>query len=146
MKTYSQKPSEVKRLWYVLDANTVPMGRISTVAANLLIGKGKPTVTSHIDGGDFVIIVNASTMKLTGAKKDNKLYHRHSGFPGGLTTRKFKDVSNEEALRMAIRGMLPVNKLRDGRLNRLKIYEGPDHAHSAQKPTTYALNIKTGSK
>ena len=146
MKTFSQKPSQVSRIWYQIDATDVPMGRIATVAASLLIGKGKPTVTSHVDGGDYVVITNADQFKITGSKETKKMYHRHSGFPGGLTSRRLADISNETALRAAIRGMLPVNKLRDGRLERLKIYAGPEHSHAAQKPVTYELKNEKDKK
>lgn len=118
------------------------MGRVSTVAASLLLGKGKPTVTAHTDGGDFVIIINADKVKFTGKKEDQKLYQNHSGFPGGLRTRKLGDISNTEALSKSIRGMLPVNKLREARLARLKIYEGSEHNHHAQKPQVYKLETK----
>lgn len=142
MKTYSQKSSEVTRQWHVIDAADIAMGRVSTVAASLLLGKGKPTVTSHTDGGDFVIIINAAKVKFTGNKEDKKLYQNHSGFPGGLRTRKLSEISNVEALSRSIRGMLPVNKLRDARLARLKIYEGSEHNHNAQKPQDYKMEAK----
>ena len=143
MKTYSIKKAEITRKWYVLDASEAPLGRVSTVAASLLIGKGKPTVTAHMDGGDFVIIVNAQNLVVTGKKLENKTYYRHSGFPGGIykkTLQEIMDKDPSEALQHAIRGMLPVNKLRDGRLARLKIYNDDVHNHSAQKPET--LNLK----
>lgn len=140
MKTFSQKPADVKRQWYVLDASESAFGRIATCAASLLIGKGKPTVTPHTDGGDFVIIINAGKMKITGGKEGKKLYHYHSGYPGGLRTQKLSDIGNVGVLEEAIRGMLPVNKLRRGRLARLKIYEGAEHNHTAQKPV--ALRLK----
>ena len=143
MKTYSQKKTDVERKWYVLDAAGTSFGRIATQAASLLIGKGKPTFTPHTDGGDFVIIVNAGQMKITGGKEDKKMYHYHSGYPGGLTTKTMSDVGNVTALEEAVRGMLPVNKLRDGRLARLKIYEDAQHNHAAQKPVELSLK---GSK
>lgn len=139
MKTYSQKPDQITRKWYVIDATDVPMGRLSTVAASLLIGKGKPTVTSHMDGGDYVVVINSDSLKFTGSKLDTKEYHNHSGFPGGLRTRKLSDLSTTEALQKSIRGMLPVNKLRDGRLARLKIYAGSEHNHTAQQPKVYPI-------
>lgn len=143
MKTFSQKPAEVTRKWYVLDASQTSFGRVSTVAASLLIGKGKPTVTAHVDGGDFVIIINAENLVATGTKTDTKTYHDHSGFPGGLRSRTLKEMKPEEVLTRAIRGMLPVNKLRDGRLARLKIYSGSEHNHSAQQPVAYELKKGT---
>lgn len=139
MKTYSQKPAEVSRKWYLIDATGVPLGRIATTAASLLIGKGKPTVTSHVDGGDYVIIINVDDMTVTGNKLADKDYHRHSGYPGGLHSRKLSDLEMTDALGKAIRGMLPVNKLRDGRLARLKIYAGAEHKHTAQTPENYEI-------
>lgn len=145
MKTYSQKPVEIKRKWYVLDASKNTLGRVSTQAASLLLGKGKPTITSHIDGGDFVIIINASKVQLTGGKETKKMYYKHSGYPSGLTTRNLLEQQVKDPtsiLYKAVRGMLPENKLRDGRLARLKIYEGEDHNHSAQKPVEYDVKGK----
>lgn len=144
MKTYSQKPSEITRKWHLIDATEASMGRVATVAASLLIGKGKPTISSHMDGGDFVVIINTDQMPVTGGKEDKKMYHDHSGFPSGLRSRALKEMDSAEALRRAIRGMLPVNKLRDGRLARLKIYNGAEHNHNPQQPTAYSL--KKGSK
>ena len=146
-KTYSVKPSEITRKWYILDASQAPLGRVSTVAASLLIGKGKPQFTPHMDGGDFVIIINADKLVVTGGKEDKKIYYRHSGYPGGLykkTLREIIETDSTKALHKAIRGMLPVNKLRPGRLQRLKIYTGEEHNHAAQKPETY--EFKKGNK
>jgi large subunit ribosomal protein L13 len=143
MKTYSQKPADVQRVWYVLDAEGVSFGRLATQAASLLLGKGKPTITPHTDGGDFVIVINAAKVQVTGGKETKKIYYRHSGFPGGLYSRSFTEQQEkdpESIIYKAVRGMLPVNKLRDGRLARLKIYAGADHNHSAQKPQE--LNLK----
>jgi large subunit ribosomal protein L13 len=142
MKTYSQKPAEVERTWYVLDASETTLGRVSTTAASLLLGKGKPTITAHTDGGDFVVVINAANLKLTGGKETKKAYYRHSGFPGGIYKRtlieqKAKDPTS--IIYKAVRGMLPDNKLRDGRLARLKIYEGEDHNHTAQKPVKLSM-------
>lgn len=142
MKTYSQKPADVSRAWYVIDASQAPLGRVATQAASLLIGKGKPTVTAHVDGGDFVIIINTDKLMVTGKKLTDKTYYKHSGFPGGLRERtlgKQMELDSTAAIVSAVRGMLPVNKLRDGRLARLKVYAGADHKHEAQKPQT--LNI-----
>jgi len=146
MKTYSQKTSEITRKWYVLDASEAPLGRVSTVAARLLIGKDKPTFTPHMDGGDFVIVINADNLVVTGGKEEKKMYHRHSGFPGGLYSKSLKDVMKIDSARVihkSVRGMLPVNKLRDGRLLRLKIYPGDQHNHSAQTPEVYSLKKGT---
>ena len=143
MKTYSQKPADVTRQWYVLDASKATLGRISTQAASLLLGKAKTTVTPHTDGGDFVIIINAGRLKVTGGKETKKTYYRHSGYPGGLYSRSLDEQRQKDPasiLHKAIRGMLPDNKLRPGRLARLKIYEGEDHNHSAQKPTKLEVN------
>lgn len=141
-KTYSAKPSDVTRKWYVIDASDAPMGRVATKVATLLTGKEKPMFTHHIDCGDYVVIVNADKTIVTGAKTDKKMYYRHSGFPGGLTELTFKEVMAKDptkAMFKAVRGMLPVNKLRDERLKRLKIYAGPEHEHSAQKPEVISL-------
>ncbi len=142
MKTYSQKSTEVQRKWYVLDAEGVSFGRVATVAASLLLGKGKPTITPHTDGGDFVIVINAQKAKVTGGKETKKIYYRHSGFPGGLYQRTMAEQQIQDPtsiISIAVRGMLPVNKLRDQRLARLKVYEGADHNHHAQKPTQLTL-------
>lgn len=142
MRTYSAKPADVTRKWYVLNAADVPLGRLSTLAATLLTGKGKPQFTRHIDVGDYVIVINASKLKVTGGKEQKKVYYRHSGFPGGLkeaTLQEVLDTDPARAVEHAIRGMLPVNKLRDGRLARLKIYAGPEHQHEAQKPKTVPM-------
>jgi large subunit ribosomal protein L13 len=142
MKTYSIKKSEISRKWYVLDAADTTMGRVSTVAASLLIGKGKPTFTTHMDGGDYVIIINADNLVVSGNKLEDKMYYRHSGFPGGIHSKSLGEIVEKdasEALRLAVRGMLPVNKLRKGRMERLKIYNGTEHNHSAQKPEAIKL-------
>ncbi len=145
MKTYSAKPSDVTRLWYVLDASQAPLGRLATQAATLLTGKGKPQFTHHIDTGDFVIIINADKLVVTGGKESKKMYYRHSGYPGGLRESTLQEVLDKDSTRaviQAVRGMLPVNKLRDGRLARLKVYKGSEHGHEAQKPVT--LSAKEG--
>jgi large subunit ribosomal protein L13 len=143
MKTYSAKPSDVTRKWYVVDASEASLGRVATKVATLLIGKGKPMFTQHIDTGDFVVVVNAANLKVTGNKLEDKMYYRHSGFPGGLKEASLKEVLSgatpERALYEAVRGMLPVNKLRDARLQRLKIYMNAEHKHEAQKPVTVSL-------
>lgn len=142
MKTYSAKPSDVTRKWYVIDASEVSLGRMATKVASLLIGKGKPMVTGHIDCGDFVIVINTDKLVVTGAKMEDKMYYHHSGFPGGLKETQLKDVIAKDSTRAifdAVRGMLPVNKLRDGRLQRLKLYTGAEHNHAPQKPETLSL-------
>jgi large subunit ribosomal protein L13 len=139
MKTYSAKPGDVTRQWYVIDAAEAPLGRLATQIAQLLIGKGKPQFTKHIDVGDYVIVINAVNTVVTGDKGEKKIYYRHSGFPGGIKEATFDEKMVKDptfAVRNAVRGMLPVNKLRDERLQRLKIYEGAEHGHDAQKPVT----------
>ena len=147
MKTYSAKPTDVVRKWYVIDATEAPLGRVSTVAATLLLGKGKPQFTKHIDCGDFVVIINAAQTVSTGDKTNKKIYYKHSDFPGGLKATTLGDKLIKDPtfpLTHAIRGMLPVNKLRDGRLLRLKVYAGSEHQHEAQKPEP--LSLKKGEK
>ncbi|HZM64077.1 MAG TPA: 50S ribosomal protein L13 [Candidatus Saccharimonadales bacterium] len=145
MKTYSAKPSDVTRKWYVIDASEAPLGRIATKVATLLTGKGKPMFTSHVDCGDYVVVINADQVQVTGGKMDRKMYYKHSGFPGGLRETVMRDVVEQDPTRVvvqAVRGMLPVNKLRDGRLDRLKVYAGGEHQHDAQKPEK--ISVKEG--
>lgn len=147
MKTYSAKPNDVKRNWYILDASELPLGRLATQAAALLIGKGKPMVTAHIDCGDYVIVINSDRLVVTGNKLTSKVYYSHSHYPGGLKSTTLNEKMNKDStsvLQNAIRGMLPVNKLRDGRLARLKIYKGSEHNHNAQKPQI--LKVKKAGK
>lgn len=142
MKTYSAKPSDVTRQWYVVDASEAPLGRLATQIAQLLTGKGKPQFTKHIDCGDYVIVINADKTITTGNKVDKKVYYSHSNYPGGLKEATLGEKMIKDptfAIRNAVRGMLPVNKLRDDRLLRLKIYAGSDHNHEAQKPTTISI-------
>lgn len=142
MKTFSAKPSDVTRTWYVVDASEASLGRISTQIATLLTGKHKPMFTKHIDVGDFVVVVNADNLEVTGNKLEDKMYYKHSGYPGGLTEVQLKDKMSSDSTDVifkAVRGMLPVNKLRDARLARLKIYAGMEHNHAAQKPVAYSL-------
>lgn len=146
MKTYSAKPTEVTRAWHVIDASQAPLGRVSTKAATLLTGKEKPMFTHHIDCGDYVVIINAEKLIVTGDKMNKKMYYHHSHYPGGLkeatlAEKMVKDPTH--ALNHAIRGMLPVNKLRDGRLARLKVYAGAEHNHEAQKPVSLSLIVKS---
>jgi len=127
VKTYSAKPKDVKRHWHLIDASEVPLGRLSTVAASLLLGKAKPMVTPHIDVGDFVVIINADKLIVTGNKLADKKYYRHSGFPGGIYQRSLaeqKQLDSTKVIQHAIRGMLPDNKLRRPRLARLKVFAG----------------------
>lgn len=145
MKTYSAKPSEVTRKWYLVDASEIPMGRLSTEVAKLLMGKEKTMYTHHIDCGDYVVIINSDKLVYTGNKLDQKKYYSHSSFPGGLKTSSLREEMDKDSryvVRHAIRGMLPVNKLRDERLNRLKIYKDSEHQHEAQKPEI--ITMKAG--
>ena len=142
MKTFSAKPTYISRKWYVLDASEIPLGRLATVAARLLIGKDKPSFTPHMDGGDYVVIINSDDLKVSGAKRQDKTYYRHSGFPGGIHKRTLTEQMGRDSTQVithAIRGMLPVNKLRDGRLARLKVYSGAQHQHEAQQPEKISL-------
>lgn len=146
MKTYSAKPSEVTRKWYAIDASEAPVGRIATKIATLLTGKGKPMFTSHIDCGDFVVVVNSDMAVFTGQKEENKKYYRHSGFPGGIkdrTVREQRELDSTALIEKAVYGMLPVNKLRAERMKRLKIYAGAEHNHAAQKPETISFKKET---
>lgn len=136
-KTYSQKPTEVNRRWILIDASTATLGRVASTAAKYLIGKYKPTYTAHVDGGDNVVIVNAEKVVVTGDKEVSKMYYRHSGFPGGLTELSLGDMrakTPERILELAIKGMLPVNKLAAGRMARLRVFNGENHDHTAQTP------------
>lgn len=145
MKTYSAKPTDVTRKWYVIDASEAPLGRVSTRIATLLTGKEKPMFSHHIDCGDYVVVINAGKVVVTGKKAEQKIYYHHSQFPGGLkelTLNEKMDKDPTHAIFHAVRGMLPVNKLRDGRLARLKIYAGPEHQHEAQKPEAISLKAQ----
>jgi len=137
MKTYTAKPREIERNWYVVDAESKTLGRLATQIADVLRGKGKPAYTAHVDTGDFVIVVNAEKIHVTGQKLDQKIYYRHSGYPGGLRTRTLREQLErrpEEVIRKAVRGMLPKNRLASAQLKKLKVYAGPDHPHAAQNP------------
>jgi large subunit ribosomal protein L13 len=137
MKTYTAKPREIEQAWYLIDAEGKTLGRLATQIADLLRGKGKPQYTPHIDTGDFVVVVNAEKVHVTGKKMEQKLYHRHSGYPGGLRTRTLAEQLSrrpEEVLRKAVKGMLPKNKLAARQIVKLKIYAGPVHPHESQNP------------
>src|SRR6187549_322275 len=137
MKTWNAKPGEVERTWYVVDAEGKTLGRLATQIADTLRGKGKPEYTPHIDTGDFVVVVNAEKIHVTGNKRASKMYRHHSGYPGGLRTRSLNDMLErrpEEVIRIAVKGMLPRNRLARQQLGKLKVYAGPDHPHAAQKP------------
>jgi large subunit ribosomal protein L13 len=137
MKTYSQKPTEVTRRWILIDAKDAPLGRLSTEISKYLIGKYKPSYTPHIDGGDYVVVINAAETVVTGNKEEAKIYYRHSGFPGGIKDASLKEVREkfpERIIEMAVRGMLPKNKLSPDRMQRLKVFPGAEHTHTAQQP------------
>lgn len=137
-RTYSAKSSEVQRSWYVVDAEGKTLGRLATAIAATLRGKHKATFTPHIDTGDFVIVVNAGKVKVTGNKDTEKKYYRHSNYPGGLKTTTLRDMRQkhpERILEAAVWGMLPQNNLGRQQLKKLKLYAGPDHPHTAQQPT-----------
>ena len=142
MKTYSAKPGEISRDWYLVDADGQTLGRLATQIADRLRGKGKPQYTPHVDTGDFVIVVNAEKIHVTGQKLDKKLVYRHSGFPGGLKSRTLREQLERrptEVLRKAVKGMLPRNRLARQQINKLKIYAGPEHPHEAQAPKPLPL-------
>ena len=142
MPTYSPKPGDVTRAWHVIDAEDVVLGRLATEVATLLRGKHKPTFAPHVDTGDFVIIVNAEKVALTGNKREDKFAYRHSGYPGGLRKRSFGellDTKPERLLEKVVKGMLPKNKLGRAQGKKLKVYAGPEHPHSAQQPKTHEI-------
>jgi large subunit ribosomal protein L13 len=137
VKTYSAKPREIEQKWYVVDAEAQTLGRLATRIADVLRGKGKPQYTPHVDSGDFVVVVNAEKIRVTGKKLEQKVYYRHSGYPGGLRERTLAEQLErrpEEVLRRAVRGMLPKNRLASVQLRKLKVYAGPEHPHGAQNP------------
>jgi large subunit ribosomal protein L13 len=137
MKTYNAKPGEVERRWYVVDADGQTLGRLATRIADTLRGKGKAEYTPHVDTGDFVVVVNAEKIVVTGNKLDQKRYYRHSGYPGGLRSRTLREQLDRrptEVIRKAVKGMLPRNRLARQQINKLKVYAGPDHPHEAQAP------------
>lgn len=141
-KTYSQKPTEVERQWYEIDASGMPIGRLATRVATLLSGKGKPTHTPHIDGGDYVIVTNASKVVLTG-RKGQEMHYRYSGYPSGITAVKKEDLLTEnpqQAVTQAVAGMLPKNKLLKQRIARLKVFSDNQHDHTAQQPKKLELS------
>jgi large subunit ribosomal protein L13 len=143
MKTWTAKPREIERRWYVVDAEGKTLGRLSTAIADTLRGKRKPEFTPHVDTGDFVIVVNADKIGVTGKKLDDKVYYRHSGYPGGLRSRTLREELHRrptEVLRHSVKGMLPRNRLGRAQLRKLKIYAGPEHPHAAQSPEPMEVN------
>lgn len=142
MKTYSAKAETVKSDWYVVDATDKTLGRMATEIANRLRGKHKPEFTPHVDTGDYIVVVNAEKVKVTGKKTTDKMYHRHTGFPGGLKSMSFEkllDKAPERIIQLAVKGMMPRNKLGRAMLSKLKVYAGAEHPHTAQQPVD--LNI-----
>jgi len=136
-RTYSQKPSEITRRWILIDASEAPLGRVATQIATYLTGKYKPTFTPHMDGGDYVVVINAAKTVVTGDKETDKKYYHHSGFPGGIKEASLMEVREkypERIIEAAVKGMLPKNKLAAERLKRLRIFPGSEHAHTAQTP------------
>jgi large subunit ribosomal protein L13 len=144
MRTYQATSQDRERVWYVVDADGKTLGRLATQIADVLRGKRKPTYTPHVDVGDFVIVINAGKVAVTGDKREKKLYWRHSGYPGGIRSRTLGDLLEkrpEEVIRKAVKGMLPRNRLARQQLRKLKVYAGPEHPHQAQKPEQ--LEIET---
>jgi large subunit ribosomal protein L13 len=144
MKTYVATPANRERDWYVVDAQGKTLGRLATQIANALRGKRKPEYTPHCDTGDFVVVVNAEKITVTGNKRQEKRYYRHSGYPGGLRSRTLEEMLQrrpEEVIRKAVKGMLPRNRLSRQQLRKLKVYAGPDHPHEAQKPKQMEVEV-----
>lgn len=142
MRTYSPKPTDITRQWHVIDAEDIVLGRLAVQAAVLLRGKHKPTFAPHMDGGDFVVIVNAEKVSLSGNKREDKLAYRHSGYPGGLKSIAYGDLLNKDprkAVEKAVWGMLPKNRLGRQLIKKLKVYAGPEHPHAAQQPQPFEI-------
>jgi large subunit ribosomal protein L13 len=142
VRTYTPKPGEIERRWLVIDATDVVLGRLASQAAILLRGKHKPTYAAHVDTGDFVVVINADKVALTGNKREQKLAYRHSGYPGGLRAVGYSellDKNPERAVEKAVRGMLPKNTLGRAQLSKLKVYRGAEHPHQAQRPQPYEI-------
>jgi large subunit ribosomal protein L13 len=143
LRTYTPKPGEVTRTWHVIDATDVVLGRLASQTAVLLRGKHKPTFAPHVDGGDFVIIINADKVALTGAKLEQKKAYRHSGFPGGLKTQSYQELlakNPAKAVEKAVRGMIPKTTLGRQQMTKLKVYAGAEHPHAAQKPVPFEIS------
>lgn len=136
-KTYNQKNEDVQREWWLINAGSMNLGKLAVVIADKLMGKSKPTYTPHVDNGDYVVVINAKNIQVTGNKMTDKMYYRHSGFPGGLTELKLEEVIEKDprvAIEHAVKGMLPKNKLAAERMKRLRVFDGAEHAHTAQNP------------
>jgi large subunit ribosomal protein L13 len=144
-KTYSPKPGDIERAWFVVDAADLPLGRLASEIATRLRGKHKPTYAPHIDGGDFIIVVNAEKVAVTSDKSQSKIYYRHSGYPGGIKAETFDSLRErrpEAIIERAVRGMLPKTRLGRQMGRKLRVYAGPDHPHAAQKPEPLAFDIR----
>ncbi|SCZ61366.1 50S ribosomal protein L13 [Thiohalomonas denitrificans] len=142
MKTFSAKPQTVERDWYVVDADGKTLGRLATEIAKRLRGKHKPVYTPHVDTGDYIVVVNAEKVRVTGNKTANKMYHHHTGYPGGLKSINFEKLvvkAPERIIQRAVKGMLPKNPLGRAMFSKLKVYAGPEHKHTAQQPKTLEL-------
>ena len=142
MRTFSPKPADLNRQWHVIDAEDIVLGRLAVEVATLLRGKHKPTFAPHVDGGDFVVVVNAGKVALTGNKRSDKMAYRHSGYPGGLKSIAYGDLLDKDArkaIEKSVRGMLPKNRLGDQLITKLKVYSGPEHPHAAQKPQPFEI-------
>ncbi len=142
MKTYVVKAKDIQKEWFVVDAEGKTLGRLATQIARVLMGKHKPAYSPHLDTGDYVVVVNADKIRVTGRKLDQKMYHRYSGYPGGLTSvtlRRQLETHPDRVIRAAVRGMLPKNRLGRAMLGKLKVYASPEHPHDAQKPKTLDL-------
>jgi len=142
VRTYTPKPGDVERTWHIIDANDVVLGRLATHVATLLRGKHKATFAPHVDGGDFVIVINADKIALTGNKRETKLAYRHSGYPGGLRATTYAELLEkhpERAIEKAVRGMLPKSSLARAQLTKLKVYVGSEHPHAAQQPKPFVI-------
>ena len=149
MKTYSPKPSDISRVWYVVDADGVVLGRLASEVAKILRGKHKPTFAPHLDTGDHVVVVNAAKVRLTGEKEGKKIYYRHSQYPGGLREIPYGQMAERQPQRVveqAIRGMLPKTRLGRQMLRKLSVYAGPDHPHGAQRPTALRIGEVPGTQ
>ena len=144
-KTFSPRPADVDRSWWLVDASGVPLGRLASEVARILRGKHKPTFAPHMDMGDYVVVVNAGDIAVTGAKAEQKRYYRHSGYPGGLTEQSFTQLLEshpERVIEKAVRGMLPKNRLGRQMLKKLKVYAGSDHPHVGQSPAPLSIDIR----
>ena len=142
MRTFSPKPADIDRQWHVIDAEDIVLGRLAVEVATLLRGKHKPTFAPHVDGGDFVVVVNAEKVALSGNKRTDKMAYRHSGYPGGLKSIAYGDLLAKDArkaIEKSVRGMLPKNRLGDQLITKLKVYAGPEHPHAAQQPQPFEI-------